>query len=333
MKTIKLLDCTLRDGGYINNWNFGIEGKKEILKSLTNSHIDIIECGLLTCDKNISSEQTLYNSLAQVNNIIPNNKAEYTVMVNYGTVDINKFPQNQSNIEIRLAFKPHEIDNAINYSKELIQKGYIISLNPMHTSIYSMQELKKLLNKSNDIMPRCITVVDTMGIMTKNDTKNIFNILDKYTDNQIALGFHSHNNMNLSFKNTQTLLGMNLDRCIIIDSCLSGMGRGAGILSTQDIAEYINQYYNKEYSTEQLNQIANKYIEPLKHLWKSKDTYYLSAKNKCHPNYAKDIIDNMNILCNDNKIIDMLLKRIPEKNKILYDKTIIPRLIKELQNV
>ncbi|MCM1265058.1 MAG: hypothetical protein NC200_02570 [Candidatus Gastranaerophilales bacterium] len=330
MKHIKILDCTLRDGGYVNNWDFGVKTKEEILNALCCSRIDIVECGLLVNEKNISSDKTLYNSIEDINKLLPTvSNTEFSVMVNYGVISIDKYPKCFSNIEIRLAFKPHELKNALKYSEELIEKGYKISLNPMHTSLYSDNELKTLVSGVNRIKPRCLTVVDTMGIMTEKDTETLFKNIDKSLDKGIAIGFHSHNNMNLSLKNTKKLLNMNLNRDIIIDSCLAGMGRGAGILKTEDISELLNKYFEKDYNIKELHKISNKHINSMKHLWEWQEAYYISAQNKCHPNYAKFIIDNMSILRNDTIKINELLRQIPDNNKIIYNQDIIKSLIEE----
>jgi 4-hydroxy 2-oxovalerate aldolase len=318
---IEVLDCTLRDGGYINSWNFSENIILSIIKKLASSNIDYIECGLLDFEKPCDENITLFNSIEILHKLLAKNniKTNCTLMLNYKDYDLSNFSQNETNIEIRLAFKPNEMECATSFAQKLMDKGYKLSLNAMHSSLYSKNDLIKLLSYTNEINPHCLTFVDTMGIMSELDTKNIFTLADSFLKDEISLGFHSHNNMNLSFKNTVELINLTLNRRIIIDACLMGMGRGAGILSTEDICLYLNEKCKDKYNIDFLNGISEKYIKPIKARtdWGFSKPYYLSAKYKCHPNYAKYLIDR-NI-----SDIENILAKIPQNAKIYYDKEVI----------
>ena len=69
MGRINVLDCTLRDGGYINSWKFGKKTTEEIISGLSNSNIDIVECGFLDADG--FNNTTRYNNLDYINNLLP----------------------------------------------------------------------------------------------------------------------------------------------------------------------------------------------------------------------------------------------------------------------
>lgn len=326
---LKILDCTLRDGGYINNWEFGEKNISKILALLSQSGIDIIECGFLKKNIKYNPDFTLFDSVNTLQNLLSEQEvnSKYTVMVNYGAFDIDYYPKNIVDIEIRIAFKPHELNAVSIYAKQLIDKGYKISLNPMHASIYTVRKMLNLISITNELLPECLTIVDTMGTMTVDDTIDIFEWLDSKLNMKVALGFHSHNNLNLSLDNTRTILDLNLDRDIIIDSSIAGIGRGAGLLKTEIIAECLNNYYNKNYDINKLSQISDKYIKSIGKEWGYSYPYYLSAKHKCHPNYAKYIIENTNFT---NEDINKIFSLIPEKNRIIFNYEIIESLIKNL---
>ena len=129
----------------------------------------------------------------------------------------------------------------------------------MHTNLYSEDELLYLIDEINGIKPCVLTIVDTLGNMYEKDVVNLFRLIEENLDNDISLGFHSHNSLQLSFSNTKALLGMNIKREIIIDSCIYGMGRGAGNLCTELITKYLNDNYAKDYKIPPLLKIIDEF--------------------------------------------------------------------------
>ena len=102
---IKVLDCTLRDGGYINNWDFGFNNISLIIKNLSDSNLDFIECGFLK-DINYNQDKTIFSDITQLLSLIPKKtQAKYTLMINYGTYPIEKIPVSQSdNLYLRILY-------------------------------------------------------------------------------------------------------------------------------------------------------------------------------------------------------------------------------------
>lgn len=312
MQDIKILDCTLRDGGYLNNWEFKNNSNILIENNLIESNIEFIEIGFLT-NKNISPENTtLYNNPQQINNKI--------VMVNLGEFNLSKIT---TPLEIRLAFKKHSLNILKNDLQTLKQNNIKFSLNPMHISLYTEDDYSTLFDITNEFNPTCLTAVDTMGIMTGDDTKNIFKKFDKNINKKIELGFHSHNNLNLSMSNIKELLSLDLDRTIILDSSLNGIGRGGGMLSTNKIAEFLNTNYGKNYNTDLINATAEIYLKDIP--FYDRTPYFITATNKCHPNYGLYLTGKN---CT-NQTINMLLQEIPTENRQYYDENIISNLYKK----
>ena len=324
MDRIKILDCTLRDGGYINNWDFGASNISRIISGLLSANIDYVECGFLSDAIDYNKNKTLFNSIEQINNLTKNKK-NICFMINYGDFDINNLTrQNENLLTLRLAFKKHQINEAFDFCKKAQEKNYKISLNPMHTTLYEEDELLTLIDMTNELELESITVVDTMGIMTKNDTIEYFNKLDKKIKNSISLGFHTHNNLNLSKENIVEIINLKLNRNIIIDSCISGMSRGAGTIPTQDLAKLLNTSNNK-YNVQTLEKIGQTYINPIKNenSWGYQLPFLLSAKNLCHPNYANYLIKS-NI---SEDLMEEIFHTIPDKNKQIYSEEIIKEIL------
>lgn len=321
----KILDCTLRDGGYLNNWGFGFENIQSILKNLYKSGVDYIECGFLKeCEYNYN--KTFFSKFSNLEAITQADQ-NYTLMVNFGEYSIKNFSEcKNKNIKIRVAFKKHNQAEALNYIKNLMSLGWDVFANPMSTNTYTQNELENLVFELNNINPLGVTIVDTLGNMYEDEVINIFNFFDKNLNPNIALGFHSHNSLQLSFSNTKALLKMGIKRNIIIDSCLYGMGRGAGNLCTELITKYLNDNYKTNYKLLPLLKSIEKVLKPIyqKSPWGYSTPYYIAANYGCHPNYASFLVEN-NF---SDEEIDKILSQIPEGKKIIFDKETINSIIK-----
>lgn len=335
MNNISILDCTLRDGGYINNWKFGKSIIKKILNNLTVSNIDIIECGFIS-DIEYDENKTLFSNIKQVNNIFNNQNKDilYVGMIALGEKEIHysKIPKCEEQLitGIRLTFHQDEIEKAIEFATDLMEKGYKVFMQPVGTMSYSDVELIDLIQKINKLNPFAFYIVDTFGTMTKNDLLRMFYLIDHNLDLAINIGFHSHNNMQLSFSNAQELMEINTRRHIIIDSSIFGMGRGAGNLCTELVTQYINENIENKYDIVPLFEIIDGYLSKLKieNPWGYSAPYYIAAVNNCHPNYASHLINKQTITSTD---INNILKSIPIDKRYIYNKHFIEKLYIDYQ--
>ncbi len=321
---VEILDCTLRDGGYLNDWIFGRETICSLLSNLSQAGIDYIECGFLK--KCIySEEKTFFNSVVDLQKYTKSNQ-KYTLMINYGEYPLENLPFcSNKNIKIRVAFKKHNQNEALDYISRLKMLNWDVIANPMSTNTYTHEELSNLISKVNKIAPYAITIVDTLGNMYEQEVVDIFSFIDSQLNMDIALGFHSHNSMQLSFSNTKALLKMRFNRTLIVDSCLYGMGRGAGNLCTELIAKYLNDISGKNYKILPVLKTIDEYLKPIyeKSPWGYSTPYYIAAIHGCHPNYA-GYLASKNLT--DEKI-DKIISIIPEENKVIYDENLIKRLL------
>lgn len=336
MKNLMLLDCTLRDGGYVNDWAFGNRVISSIIDKLENADIDIIECGFLT-EKTIDENYSLYSDLETIEKLLKNKKynAMLVGMIAIGEkeIDPNKLPDcNGKSIQgIRLTFHQHEIEKAFDWAKIIIKKGYKVFIQPVGTATYSDLEILQLVNKVNELKPFALYIVDTLGSMYKNELLHTFYLLDKNLNSSINIGFHAHNNLQLAFSNAQELTRIQTKRDIIIDASVFGMGRAAGNLPTELIAEYINKNIKEKYDVTSILDIYDEYISIIqkKYDWGYKIPYHIAASNICHPNYASFLMNKQTLTIND---IEKIIKLIPEENKGIFSKNIINDLYINYQN-
>ena len=328
MSNIKVLDCTLRDGGYINNWTFGVENAGVMIQLMLESKIDYVEIGFITTEKSFDN-QTLFTSFNKIKDFLPDKcyKDSLLGMVTYGKFPIENIPDvSESPIGgIRVIFKKHQQEDALEYCRNIKEKGYRLFINPTFTDQYSEEEFLLLIKKIEKINPYSIAIVDSMGAMKEKDISHLYNVIDKNLNSNIALCFHSHDNMQLSFSNSQYLIKNCKNRELIVDSTLFGMGRGAGNLSTEVIIGYLNYNFDCKYDINLINKLVDEYINPIfaETPWGYSIPYYLAATNHCHPNYAKYLIDRH---VGQIALINNLLQSIPMDKKAIYDVSIIENI-------
>lgn len=126
MNKIHLLDCTLRDGGYCNQWEFGYDNIKRIVQSLADAEIEIIECGFLTNRIAYQRDVTKYTTMEEASKIIPADRKNklYVVMINYGEYEIENLPDYDENSVdgIRVAFHKQDIEQALILCQKIQKK-------------------------------------------------------------------------------------------------------------------------------------------------------------------------------------------------------------------
>jgi 4-hydroxy 2-oxovalerate aldolase len=331
MNNIRVLDCTLRDGGYINNCNFGYENIKKIIHGLEMAKVDIIECGYIRdCEYNENNSE--FNSMEIFSQKIQKNriKSEYVLMGIYGEYDYKKLPDYNSSFAdgIRVTFHRGDMKQALEDVRVIKEKGYKLYIQPTATLGYSDAELLEVINYVNQIKPYAFYIVDTFGEMREYDVMRLAQMIDNNLEKSIKLGFHSHNNLQLSYSNSVTFIDSIVDREIILDSSVFGMGRGAGNLCTELITEYLNVQYQKDYRVRPMLELIDSIIKVIreKEYWGYSPEYYLSAINKCHPSYARYFVDKNTIKFED---MELLLSSIDKEKRADFDKAYAEKIYLE----
>lgn len=323
MNKIHVLDCTLRDGGYCNQWKFGARNIKKMINGLAKANIDVIECGYISEKANYDDDSTQYVTFEEVNKYLPKEKGDklFVAMINYGEYDINKIPNQRKNQldGIRVAFHKKNAKEAVDFCKQLRDKGYKVFVQPMVSVSYSDEEFLKLINNVNCISPYAFYIVDSFGMMKKKDLVRLFYMVEHNLDKDIWIGFHSHNNMQLAYSNAQSLVDIQTSRNILIDASIYGMGRGAGNLNTELFVEYLNECTQSNYLIRPLLNIIDEILNDFykKSFWGYSLSKYLSASYNIHPNYAM-YFEEKNTLTVE--AMDDLFSQIDPKKKFQFDK-------------
>lgn len=323
MKKIQILDCTLRDGGYCNQWQFGHHNILKIISSLNEANVEIIECGFLTNKVKYNTDVSKFTSTEELSTVIPaeRNGRLYVAMVNYGEYDIDKLPQNDGHSidGLRVAFHKKNYIEAMSMCEEIKKKGYLVFVQPMLSMSYTDEEFLKLIHIANSLCPYAFYIVDSFGMMKRNDLIRLYYLVEHNLDENIWVGFHSHNNMQLAYSNAQSLVDQRSNRNLIIDSSIYGMGRGAGNLNTELFVQYLNENYGGNYNLKALLSIIDQVLSDFyrKNYWGYSLPNYLSAAHNVHPNYASFFEDKNTLTA---EAMEELFTMMDDDKKVSYDK-------------
>lgn len=329
MNNIKVLDCTLRDGGYCNKWLFGAENINRILTGLISANVDIVECGFISDREDYDINRTKYTDFCQIDNLLPpkRDNTQFVLMMNYDEYKVENLPlcSDTGIAGIRLAFHKKDRYDALKQCRLIKEKGYLLFIQPMVSMNYSDEEFEEIVELANAVNPFAFYIVDSFGMMNKKSLSHYYDIADERLDSEIHIGFHSHNNLQSAFSNAQSLIELETDREIIIDCSIYGMGRGAGNLNLElfinELNQKIGQHYKIKPILQLIDEIVNRFYEEKP--WGYSLPNYLSAIHMIHPNYACYLSEKKTLALED---IDEIFLLMDNEKKNVYDKKYISDL-------
>lgn len=339
-RRIQILDCTLRDGGLgledakkngISSVQFSEEDVKEIADKLTESNIDIIELGAIELSEDDKRPFAIYQDIESVSKMMPTKKKDnqmYAALYRGPDTPIEDIPEwNEAMCQVvRVIIRYSELQKSLDFCAALSQKGYKVFVQPMLTMRYSEEEIQLLINESNRMGAYALYFVDSYGYMQSADIKRFFEVFDRGLDEQIRIGFHAHNNMNLAFSNVLEMLSIPSKRKIIIDSCLLGMGQGAGNLQTELFIGYLNKEEWSPYNYGAVLdacEIVERYTT--KGAWGYSVARLLPAIYNTAYKYAISLREHYNLKYSE---MDYIFKNIPEELRQRYTEENTKQLLK-----
>lgn len=352
--SIELLDCTLRDGAYINNSEFGEPALKGIIKHLQDAHVEIIECGWLK-DSEHKEGSSYFHIPSDMEKYILEKKtsATYVTMIDYNRYEDSVLPvcDGKSVDAVRVVFPHGKHEEGIAIGERIKLKGYKIYFQAANTLAYSNDDLVLLAKAMNKIKPVAVSIVDTFGAMYDDDLERIFSILNRELDKDIKIGFHAHNNQQLAFALSSRFveLAEKAGRDAIADSSLCGMGRGAGNTTTELMASFLNRKHHKNYDMNEILDAIDMYMTGFeeKYSWGYSTPYFIAGLYQCHvnniaylqKNHRTNARDMSNIIASLSQTerraydYDLLEKRYLEnQDRIVNDSSALNTLKEEFKN-
>ena len=291
------LDCTFRDGGYYNDWDFDESLVNQYLEVMGSCGVDVVELGFRS--QPVSDTYLGANYYTSENYLsflsIPDG-LKVAVMVNAAELlrggdslmqVKNLFPVEASKSRVsivRIAAHAREIEFVLEALECLIEKGYSVILNVMQIAGRTDREIASLLAPLKDTKLDALYFADSFGALNPERLKGIVNAFKLATD--IPLGFHAHDNLGLALHNTLTALDLGVEW---VDSTISGMGRGPGNTKTEELMAAVQKVHDRAAGYDKLVTLADLGFAPLraKFKWGKNPHYVTSALNNIHPSYIQ----------------------------------------------
>lgn len=330
-KHISILDATLRDGGqglddlFNNGFSdkiFTDEKKRETISHLEESGVEIIELGAMGPSKDDKSKFSIYQNVQDLSKFLPETRKPGRMYVGLyigPDTEIDDIPDwNPSLVEgIRVILRYSELKKSLDYCAALAKKGYKVFVQPMLTMRYTDEELDLIIYSSNEMGAFACYFVDSYGYMEPKDIKRLFDYMDKGLNKDIKIGFHAHNNMNLAYANVQYFVNLNTERELIVDSCATGMGQGAGNMQTELLIPYMNEKFGKQYQLEPVLEVCD-YLDAEMipaNLWGYSVTRLLPAIYKTAYKYALIMRNKYHLSFKD---MNKVLREMPDELRNRY---------------
>ena len=321
---IKLLDCTLRDGGYLNDWEFGRSNIVNIFERLVSAGIDIIETGFIDDRRPFDVNRTIFPDTESANRIygkLDKGSSMIVGMIDYGTCSIDNIMDAKDCYldGIRVIFKKHKMHDAIAFCHRIKEKGYKVFAQAVSITSYNDDELSELIGLVNDLEPYAFSLVDTYGLLHKGQLRHYFDFACAHLKTSIGIGYHAHNNFQLAYANCIELVDdPPKDRMLIVDGTLYGMGKSAGNTPIELLVMHMNGYHGTCYHNSQiLEAIEVTILEMSRKVgWGYSFKFFLAASHDCHPNYVNFLMDNGKLSV---KSINEILENLDDNKRLLYD--------------
>ncbi len=340
MKNLRVLDCTLRDGGRIINCAFPDNETKEIIMRLVQAKIDIVEVGFLRDWRkvNYKGNSTFFTDVKQITPLLGKNRTNvlYTAFIDYGMFDFDSLePCDGASIDaIRFGFTKKNYNGAkedvLRCAMMIKEKGYKLFIQGVNSLSYTDKELLELVDMVNEIHPYSFGIVDTYGAMYMDDVDRLYGLIDHNMLPDICINFHSHNNYQLSFAFAQEIIRLSSTgtRRVIIDGTLGGMGKVAGNLNTELIVDYLVRKKQYDYELDDIFDLLDDCISKysMKYKWGYSTSAMMAGIYKAHPNNVIYLTEKFRL---ESKDIGKLLAMIEPEKRQRYDYDNIEKLYVE----
>ena len=301
-----IIDCTLRDGGYYNNWNFSFDLANNYLAAMKSAKVNIVEIGFRFLNTEGFKGPFAFSTDNFIKSLDIPKDLIIGVMINasdlYTDIGWQKaieklFPKKAKNSPVkivRIACHIDELQNAVHATDWLKNNGYRVGINLMQIAERTKEEIIKFTKIVKKSKPEVIYFADSMGGMKPKNVSRIIDLLKKNWSGNI--GIHTHDNMGLALTNT---LEAKKRGATWLDSTVTGMGRGPGNTKTEELIIELHKTSLRDINVVPLLSIIRNFFLPLKKEknWGTNVYYYLAGKYGIHPTYIQ-------IMMSDNRYSD-----------------------------
>jgi 4-hydroxy 2-oxovalerate aldolase len=328
MTTLRILDCTLRDGGFYTNWNFRPELVRALVSALDQAGVDIIELGYRSPRQGGKHGLFKYCDESAIASYLPSiQRAQLAFMIDVkevqsgGEIDTKLLadmigPRHASRFAwARVASHPETIEQACDVTGWLRDLGYAVAINVMGASSADSQTLARVLDTTAGFKLDALYLADSFGNLTPERTSALVAAARRGAVSE--LGVHLHDNLGLALANALSAIDAG---ATFIDTTVAGMGRGAGNVRTEQLLAMLVQRGHRDLDPGALVPMLNHHMQALhdQHRWGPNYAYMVSALSGIHPTYCQELEARG---CYDlDQIVD-ILQAIPPNRCSRFDQT------------
>ena len=295
------LDCTFRDGGYYNAWDFPPELIQEYLEAMQAAGVDVVELGFRTLKNQGFKGPCAFTTDEFIRSLTVPAELAVGVMVN-GSELVGSVPQQEA-LErlfpnaaqdspvalVRIACHVHEFEKALPAVTWLKERGYQVGFNLMQVADRTEEEVKALARLAKAYPMDALYFADSMGSMNPDQ---VAKIIDWFRSEwKGPMGIHTHDNLGLALSNTLRAMDQGV---IWVDSTVTGMGRGPGNARTEELAIELAERRGKPVNLVPLMVLVREHFKPMQahHGWGTNPYYYLAGKYGIHPTYIQEMLSD-----------------------------------------
>ncbi len=297
---LKVLDCTVRDGGLVNNHQFSDEFVRAVYDTCVAAGIDHMEVGYKNSARLFPKSDFgpwRHCDEEDLNRVFAGHDSEkvglrLTAMADAGKSDWKEkiIPSDESVLDmIRVAFYAHQVSEAVEMIQHCHDQGYETTANLMAISAISETEIDTVLAAIAPTQASVMVIVDSFGHLYREQVDMLYN---KYAaamaDSGKEIGIHAHNNMQLGFANTIEAIILGSNRA---DATMAGLGRGAGNCPMELLLGFL---CNPKFRLRPVVKFLQDYIEPLRETqsWGPLLPYNITGQLNRHPRAAIKFLDS-----------------------------------------
>lgn len=296
---VTFLDCTLRDGGYYNAWDFSPDLIEKYLAAMQASGVDVVELGFRTLRNEGFQGPCAFATDDFIRSLKIPRDLTIGVMINASEV-VGGMPQTQalqrlfpnaakdSPVKlVRIACHVHEFEKALVAVNWLKERGYQVGFNLMQVADRAASEVKALALQAKAYPIDTLYFADSMGSMSPEKTTQIIRWFRAEWNG--PMGIHTHDNLGLALSNTLRAIDEGVSW---VDSTVTGMGRGPGNARTEELAIEIAERRGCRVNIVPLMELIREHFKPMqvKYGWGTNPYYYLAGKYGIHPSYIQEML-------------------------------------------
>jgi 4-hydroxy 2-oxovalerate aldolase len=295
---IKVLDCTIRDGGLINDWDFDDKLVRAVFKAVAASGVDFVELGYQASKKIFSPDKFGKWKFCDEEHLKPiiegiDSNIKISTMLDVGRIEYDEIRHKKDSVVdvMRVATYVKDVDKAIDLVSHCTEKGYKTTVNVMAISTALQPDLEEALKQLAETPVMAVYIVDSFGALFSEQVHFLVNLYKKHLNPKgIEVGFHAHNNQQLGFANTIEAIRKGAN---FLDGTIYGIGRAAGNCPLELLLSFLK---NPKFKLDPILEVIEKEFLPLRERieWGYIIPYMITGVLNQHPRAAMALRNSEN---------------------------------------